>query len=182
MKNSKSSNGVAGEQQEMSSQLDKLFEDSIRDIYWAEKALVKALPKMAKNATSPDLVAGIEAHLAETEEQVQRLEQIFEMLGKQPRGKKCEAMEGLIAEGETHMEETEEGPMRDAAIIASAQKVEHYEISAYGTLRTYAETLGLDEAVTILDTTLSEEKSTDVKLTELAVTNINLLAASEPEQ
>jgi ferritin-like metal-binding protein YciE len=183
MKNSKSNGGQTQDAPEgMSSQLGKLFEDSIRDIYWAEKALVKALGKMQKNASSEELITAIENHIAETEEHVTRLEKVFAVFGKEPRGKKCEAMEGLIKEGETIMEEAEEGPMMDAGIIAAAQKVEHYEIASYGTLRTYAETLGLDEAVSLLEATLEEEKMTDAKLSELAVTSINLMAANEPEE
>jgi len=165
--------------EELSSQLGKLFEDELRDIYWAEKALVKALPKMAKNATSEELVQAIEKHLEETETHVTRCEEIFSILGKEPRGKKCEAMEGLIKESQTIMEEAEEGVMRDAAIISAAQKVEHYEIASYGTLRTFAQTLGFDDAVEILESTLEEEKQTDVSLTELATSTINQQAAEE---
>lgn len=166
--------------EELSTQLGKLFEDELRDIYWAEKALAKALPKMAKKATSQDLVDAIETHLQETEEHISRCEQIFKLLGKEARGKKCEAMAGLITEAESIMEDTEEGVMRDAGIISAAQKVEHYEIASYGTLRTFAETLGLQEAVEILETTLDEEKKTDELLTELAVSTINQEAAEEP--
>lgn len=168
--------------EDLSSQLGKLFEDELRDIYWAEKALVKALPKMAKNATSEELVQAIEKHLEETETHVSRCEEIFSILGKEPRGKKCEAMEGLIKEAQTIMEEAEEGVMRDAAIISAAQKVEHYEIASYGTLRTFAQTLGLDDAVEILESTLEEEKQTDVSLTELATSTINQDAAEEPAE
>jgi ferritin-like metal-binding protein YciE len=182
MKNQKSNTGAQESLDGMSTQLGKLFEDSVRDIYWAEKALVKALGKMSKNASSPELVEAISNHIVQTEEQVARLETVFSILGKEPRGKKCEAMEGLIKEGETVMEEAEEGAMRDAGIIAAAQKVEHYEISAYGTLRTYAQTLGLDEAVVVLEATLEEEKQTDELLNELALSSINLMAASEPKQ
>lgn len=164
---------------ERSSQLGKLFEDELRDIYWAEKALAKALPKMAKNATSEELVAAIETHLEETEEHVNRCEQIFKLLGKEPRGKKCEAMEGLISEAQSVMEDAEEGVMRDAAIISAAQKVEHYEIASYGTLRTFAQTIGLTDAVSILEATLEEEKKTDTLLTELAVATINEEAATQ---
>lgn len=168
--------------EELSSQLGKLFEDELKDIYWAEKALAKALPKMAKKATSEELVEAIETHLEETEEHVSRCEKIFKLLGKEPRGKKCEAMEGLINEAESIMEDTEEGVMRDAGIISAAQKVEHYEIASYGTLRTFAETLGLQEAVELLEATLNEEKKTDEMLTELAVSNINQEAAEEPAE
>ncbi|HEY1039756.1 MAG TPA: ferritin-like domain-containing protein [Bacteroidia bacterium] len=163
------------------SKLMKLFEDSLKDIYWAEKALTKALPKMAKNATSEDLVAAIKEHLQETEEQVKKVEQVFDVLGKKPVAKKCQAMEGLIKEGEEIMKESDKGAMRDAGIIAAAQKVEHYEIASYGTLRTFAQILGLDEATTILEEILEEEKGADEKLTEVAQ-SINLQASSEDEE
>ena len=166
----------------LSSKLEKLFEDELKDIYWAEKALTKALPKMQKNASSPELVEAIEAHLAETEQQVTRIEQVFEMLDKKATSKKCEAMDGLIKEAEELMDESDEGVMRDAAIISAAQKVEHYEIASYGTLRAFAETLGLNEIAALLEQTLEEEKNADKKLTEVAVTAINLEAASEPEE
>lgn len=162
---------------ELSSQLGKLFEDELRDIYWAEKALAKALPKMAKKATSEELVNAIETHQQETEEHIGRCEQIFKLMGKEPRGKKCEAMEGLLAEADSIVEDTEEGVMRDAGIIAAAQKVEHYEIASYGTLRTFAQTIGLEEVVELLESTLEEEKKTDELLTELAVSTINEQAA-----
>lgn len=166
----------------LSSQLGKLFEDELRDIYWAEKALAKALPKMAKKATAQELVDAIEKHLEETEEHVSRCEQIFKLLGKEPRGKKCEAMEGLLKEADSIMEDTEEGVMRDAGIISAAQKVEHYEIASYGTLRTFAETLGMQDAAELLEMTLNEEKATDELLTELAVSTINEGAAEEPAE
>ena len=166
----------------LSSKLEKLFEDELKDIYWAEKALTKALPKMQKNASSPELAEAIEAHLAETEQQVTRIEQVFEMLDKKATSKKCEAMDGLIKEAEELMDESDEGVMRDAAIISAAQKVEHYEIASYGTLRAFAETLGLNEIAALLEQTLEEEKNADKKLTEVAVTAINLEAASEPEE
>jgi ferritin-like metal-binding protein YciE len=178
-KNEKDRSGKAAV---LSTKLEKLFEDELKDIYWAEKALTKALPKMAKNASSPELVEAIETHLAETEEQVSRVEQVFDLLGKKPTAKKCEAMEGLIKEAEEFMEESDEGVMRDAAIISAAQKVEHYEIASYGTLRAFAETLGLTDIVALLEETLEEEKNADEKLTEVAVTAINLEAASEPEE
>lgn len=181
MKNSRSQSND-GSSEEAPSQLEKLFEDNVRDIYWAEKALLKALQKMSKNASSEELINALDQHRAETEEHVTRLEQIFEIVGKTPRGKKCEGMEGLIKEADTVMQESEEGPMRDAGIIASAQKAEHYEICAYGALKTFAQTVGLEEAVSILESTLKEEKATDTKLTELAVSNINLLAAGQPSE
>jgi ferritin-like metal-binding protein YciE len=176
MKKSKNETKIS---EELSSKLGKLFEDELKDIYWAEKALAKALPKMAKNATSEDLIEAIETHLQETEEHVSRCEQVFKLLGKEPRGKKCEAMEGLLKEAQTIMEDADEGVMRDAAIISAAQKVEHYEIASYGTLRTFAQTIGLVEAVSILESTLEEEKKTDALLTDLAVSTINEEAAQE---
>lgn len=166
----------------MSSKLGKLFEEELKDIYWAEKALTKAIPKMIKKASSEELIEALENHLAETEEHVKRAEEVFSALGKEPRAKKCEAMEGLIKEAEEIMEETEEGSMRDAAIIAAAQKVEHYEIASYGTLRTFAEILGLEQAVTVLESTLEEEKNADSTLTEVAMSAINLEAAETEEE
>jgi ferritin-like metal-binding protein YciE len=163
------------------SKLHKLFEDSLKDIYWAEKALTSALPKMAAKATSSELADAIEQHLKETEGHVEKVEKVFEILGKTARGKKCEAMDGLIKEGKTIMSESEEGAMRDAGIIAAAQKVEHYEIASYGTLRTYAEILGLTEAVSVLEEILEEEKNADETLTNVA-TSINLEASEEEEE
>jgi len=160
-----------------SSQLMGLFEDELKDIYWAEKALVKAIPKMIKNATSEELVEALKAHLTETEGQVTRVEQVFEAIGKKPVAVKCEAITGLIKEAGEIMEECEAGSMCDAGIISAAQKIEHYEIATYGTLRQFAETLGLSEVVTLLETTLNEEKGADVKLTEVAVSAINVEAA-----
>lgn len=161
------------------SKLMKFFEDALKDIYWAEKALVKALPKMAKQATAEELVTAIENHLAETKTQVEKVEKVFELIGKKATAKKCDAMAGLIEEAEGIMEETEEGAMRDAGIIAAAQKVEHYEIATYGTLCTYANTLGLKDAATILHEILEEEKSADLKLTDVAVSTINIQATGE---
>ncbi|RVU01334.1 ferritin-like domain-containing protein [Mucilaginibacter limnophilus] len=162
------------------SALHELFVDSLKDIYWAEQHLVKALAKMAKKATSEELRTSIETHIAETENQVTRLESVFELIEEKAAAKKCEAMAGLIKEGEEIMSETEDGSItRDVGIIAAAQKVEHYEIASYGTLKTLAATLGLDEAVEILDATLQEEKKTDGLLTELAEAGINQTAKSE---
>lgn len=163
------------------SKLMKLFEDELKDIYWAEKALTKALPKMAKQATSEELIAALESHLEETIAQVEKLEQVFEILGKKPVAKKCEAMAGLIKEAGEIMESTDDGAMRDAGIISAGQKVEHYEIATYGTLRTFATTLGLKDAADILEEILNEEKSADQKLTEIAESTINLQAAEEEE-
>lgn len=162
-----------------SSQLMKLFEDGLKDIYWAEKALTKAIPKMISNATSEELIDALESHLGETEEQVTRLEEVFAILGKKATAKKCDAMEGLIKEAEGIMEECEEGAMRDAGIIAAGQKVEHYEIATYGTLRQFAETLGLGDAAELLQTTLDEERAADEKLTEVAVSAVNIEASEE---
>ncbi|AWH85850.1 hypothetical protein HYN59_12380 [Flavobacterium album] len=157
--------------------LRELYIDSLKDIYWAEKALTKALPKMAKNAENPNLIAALEDHLNVTEEQVARLEKVFELAGKKAVAKKCEAMDGLIKEGQDIMESTEPGPVRDAGIIAASQKIEHYEIATYGTIRAFAQTLGEDEAVALLEQTLAEEKEADTTLTEAAYNTINFDAA-----
>lgn len=159
------------------SALMKLFEDELKDIYWAEKALTKALPKMAKNATSDELVEAIQNHLQETEEQVKKLEEVFELIGKKAVAKKCEAMAGLIKEGEGIMKDTDKGAMRDAGIISAGNKVEHYEIASYGTLKTFARILGLTEAAEILNDILEEEKNADVTLTGIAESTINILAS-----
>ena len=161
------------------SELMELFEDGLKDIYWAEKALTKALPKMIKKATSPELIKAIENHLGETEAQVAKLEEIFESIGKKAQAKKCEAMHGLIKEGEEIMSETKQGAMRDAGIIAAGQKVEHYEIATYGTLCTFAKTMGLEHAAKLLHEILEEEKAADEKLTEVAVSTINVHAAEQ---
>jgi ferritin-like metal-binding protein YciE len=181
-KGTKKATGENEEEMGNESKLQKLFEEELRDIYWAEKALTKALGKMVKNATSEELSTALEEHLKQTEEHVKRVEEVFATLNLEPRGKKCEAMEGLIKEAETIMEESDEGFMRDAGIISAAQKVEHYEIASYGTLRTFAETLGLDEAAELLAQTLEEEKAADEKLTEVAVSAINIEAAGEGEE
>ena len=159
-----------------SSQLMKLFEDELKDLYWAEKAVTKAIPKMIKNSSSPELIDALTNHLSETGTQVTRLEQVFESIDKRASAKKCEAMEGIIKEGEELMESSEKGAMRDAGIISAGQKVEHYEIASYGTLRQFAETLGLTEAVSLLEATLNEEKAADAKLTEVAVFAVNIQA------
>jgi len=159
-----------------SSQLLKLFEDQLKDIYWAEKALTKAIPKMVDNATSEDLKDALKSHLEETENQINRLEKVFESIDKKATGKKCDAMEGLINEAEDIMESCDEGSMCDAGIILAGQKVEHYEIATYGTLRQFAEVLGLTEAVSLLEETLNEEKAADEHLSEIAEA-INVEAA-----
>jgi len=160
------------------SQLMELFVDELKDIYWAEKALTKAIPKMIKKASSEELIEVLESHLKETEGHVKRCEQVFGAIGKEPKAVKCEAMAGLVKEAGEIMDETEEGPMRDAGIISAAQKVEHYEIATYGTLRTFANALGLDDAASILEQTLEEEKAADKKLTEVAESSINAEAAT----
>jgi ferritin-like metal-binding protein YciE len=147
--------------------LHELFVEEVRDIYDAEKQLVKALPKMAKAAESEELRAAFEEHLEITRAQVGRLEEVFKGLGMPARGKTCEGMKGLIEEGQEAMEEME-GTVLDAALIASAQKVEHYEIATYGTLATFAEVLGLEDAKDLLGQTLDEEKEADEKLTQIA--------------
>lgn len=162
--------------------LRELFVDELKDIIYAERALVKALPKMANNAFDPGLKASIEEHVAVTEGQVDRLVQVFELLGESNRGKKCDAMEGLIKEGESILKETEPGPVRDAGIISASQKIEHYEIASYGTLVAFAKILGEDEVADLLAQTLEEEKEADVKLTDAAYNGINLEAAGEDAQ
>jgi ferritin-like metal-binding protein YciE len=150
------------------SELKEIFVDELKDIYSAESQLLKALPKMAKAAQSGELRTGFEKHLDQTKEHVARLEQIFEGLGEEPTGKKCVGMEGLIKEGGEAIEEDYEGEAKDSLLIGAAQRVEHYEIAAYGTVRAMAEKLGERQAATILGKTLQEEKDTDEKLTQLA--------------
>lgn len=167
-------------QEENNSMLQELFIDELRDIYWAEKHLVKSLPKLEKAASSEELANAFAEHLAVTQEQVSRLEQVFEILGEKPRGKKCEAMEGLVMEAESVIEDTEEGTStRDVALIIAAQKVEHYEIAAYGGLATLAKTMGKTEIKDLLGQTLDEEKETDEILTQLAESSINQSASQE---
>ncbi|WDF58115.1 ferritin-like domain-containing protein [Flavobacterium sp. KACC 22758] len=176
---SKSTDGKVKAKSTAADGLRELFVDSLKDIYWAEKALTKALPKMAKNATSENLITAINDHLSVTEEQVKRLEQVFSLIGEKAAAKKCDAMEGLIKEGESIMEETEAGSVRDAGIIAASQKIEHYEIATYGTLAAFATTLGEDDAVLLLEKTLAEEKEADTLLTEAAYNTINFDANEE---
>jgi ferritin-like metal-binding protein YciE len=148
--------------------LEDLFVDTLKDIYYAEKRILKALPKMAKGAESPKLKKGFEKHLAQTEGQVERLEQVFEIFGQPARGKKCEAIEGIIAEGDTIMKEYKGTAALDAGLISSAQAVEHYEITRYGTLRRWAEMLGRRNAAALLDRSLKEESQTDEQLNVIA--------------
>lgn len=161
--------------------LRELFIDELKDIMYAERALVKSLPKMANNASEGKLRDAINEHIAVTERQVERLSQVFELLGESDRGKKCEAMEGLIKEGETILEDTELGPVRDAGIISASQKIEHYEIASYGTLVAFAKILGEEEVASLLEETLAEEKEADMLLTEAAYNTINLDAAEGEE-
>ena len=158
--------------------LQKLFVEELRDIYNAEKQITRALPKMAKAAESAELQQAFTKHLKETEGQIDRLERIFKDLGQAVRGKTCKGMQGLMEEGKEIMEQEGEGPVLDAALIAAAQKVEHYEMAAYGCLRTYAQLLGLSNAEQLLRQTLEEEEATDKPLTELGESGINQAAAS----
>lgn len=181
-----SSNGMqAGRsQRSLSSQdtgsLEKFFLDGLKDIYWAEKALTKALPKMQKAATTQELKSAFVNHLAQTKEQIVRLESVFEILGKKAQAKKCDAMEGLVKESEGIIEETEAGTItRDVALIMAAQKVEHYEIATYGGLAQLAKTLGREDVKELLGQTLQEEKDTDMLLTEIAESHINEDAKAE---
>ena len=153
--------------------LDDLFEDTLKDIYYAEKKILAALPKMAKAAESDDLRAAFEKHHGETEGQIERLEQVLAVIDKKPAGKKCAAIEGILEEGQEIIKEFKGSPALDAGMLAAAQAVEHYEISRYGTLRTWAEELGLDDAVELLQETLDEEEATDEALTELAKSAVN---------
>lgn len=157
--------------------LDDLFFETLRDIYHAEKQIVRALSRMAKATKTDELREAFEAHREETEGQIERLEKVFEMIGKRPRGKPCEAIEGIIEEGKEVMEDFKGSDALDAGLLAGAQAVEHYEISRYGTLKAWASQLGLNDAVKLLDETLKEEEQTDKKLTNLAERSINKLAA-----
>jgi ferritin-like metal-binding protein YciE len=157
--------------------LENLLVDELRDLLSAEKQMTKALPKMAKAASTEQLTAAFEEHLTQTQGQIARLEQAFEILGHAARAKKCLAMEGLIEEGKEHLEEDMEPTVKDAALIASAQKVEHYEIASYGSARTWAREVGQPEVAELLQATLDEEAETDRKLTQLAETLVNQQAA-----
>jgi len=159
--------------------LDELFHDTLKDIYYAEKKILAALPKMAKAAESDDLRAAFEKHHGETEEQISRLEQVFEAIDEKPQGKKCAAIEGILEEGQEIIKEYKGSPALDAGLVSSAQAVEHYEIARYGTLRTWAEELGLDDASKLLQETLDEEEATDQALTEIAESVVNQEAQSE---
>ncbi len=153
--------------------LEELFHDTLKDIYFAEKKILSALPKMGKAARSPELKKAFEKHRGETEGQVERLDQVFGLIDAKPQGKTCDAIMGIMKEGESVMKEYKDSPALDATLLAVAQAVEHYEISRYGTLKTWAGELGIDKAAKLLDATLQEEKKTDTALTQLAVTIIN---------
>jgi len=153
--------------------LEDLFYDTLKDIYFAERQILRALPKMARAAQSPELKKGFEKHREETEGQVERLQQVFELIGKRAQGKTCEAIQGIIAEGEEIMEEFKGTAALDAGLISAAQAVEHYEIARYGTRKTWAATLGLKEVVGLLDQTLQQETATDKTLSQLATTAAN---------
>jgi ferritin-like metal-binding protein YciE len=156
--------------------LGELFHDTLKDIYFAEKKILTALPKMAKAAQSEELKAAFAKHEGETEEQVARLEQVFKSIGETPKGKTCDAIMGILDEGKEIMDEYKDMPALDAGLLAAAQAVEHYEISRYGTLKCWAGELGYTEAVKLLDATLNEEKKTDLALTKLAQNEVNLHA------
>jgi ferritin-like metal-binding protein YciE len=159
--------------------MTELFENALKDMFWAEKALTRAMPKLIKHSSSRHLIDVLETHLAETQEQAAMLEQVFAILGKKPAAKRCEAMEGLIKEGEEIIKGTAEGPQRDAGIIAASRKVEHYEIASYSTLCFFARTLNLDDAAAILEDILDQEKNADTTLAELAIITINVSSLLE---
>lgn len=158
--------------------LDDLFLDTLKDIYYAEKQIVKTLPKLAKAAQSPELKAGFEKHLEETEGHVERLEQIFDIIGAPARGKTCEAILGIIEEGKSIMEEFKDTPALDAGLVSAAQAVEHYEIARYGTLKTWARQMGRADVVKLLEATEKEEIAADKTLSQVAMTDANRKAAA----
>jgi ferritin-like metal-binding protein YciE len=162
--------------------LRQLLEDQLKDIYWAEKAITKSMPEMVEKVSSQELVDELSEHMEETIQQVSRLENVFEILGLKAEAEKCEGMEGLIDEAEDIIDDLEEGPVRDAGIIAAAQKIEHYEIASYGTVKSFANLLGEFEAASLLEETLEEEKEADQRLTDLAESIINIEAASSDER
>lgn len=164
--------------------LHELFVEELRDMYDGEKRIIKALPKIAKHAQSDELRSALTEHLRQTEKQATRLEQVFKSIGETPRGKKCDGIVGILEEGNTMMEELEEGPILDAALIAGCQKVEHYEIASYGTLAYFAELMGHERAKELLGTTLDEEKAADEKLNTIATSEVNreaLMSGGEDE-
>lgn len=159
--------------------LDDLFYETLKDIYYAERKILKTLPKMARGAQDPKLKAAFEKHKEETEGQIERLQQVFEIIGKRPRAKTCPAIDGIIEEGEEIMEDFKGAPALDAGLLAAAQAVEHYEISRYGTLSAWAKQLGLKDAAKLLDETLAEESKTDDALSKLAETAVNVAAGEK---
>jgi ferritin-like metal-binding protein YciE len=179
MATQKRSGGTAQKSDE--TMLHELFMDELKDIYWAEKHLTKALPKMSKSATSQELSSAFSQHLRETEGQIQRIEKVFQKLNMPAKAKKCDAMEGLVKEAQSLMDELPKGSkVRDAGMIIAAQKVEHYEIAAYGSLVQLAKVMGKNDIADLLAQTLEEEKNTDQKLTRLAESGINISAEQEP--
>lgn len=175
---SKKTTGNTGKMED--SEFHEFFVDELKDIYWAEKHLVKALPKMKKAATSPELAAAFETHTQETQTHIDTLEQVFALLDEKPVAKKCDAMAGLLEEADSIISDTEKGTLtRDAGLILAAQKVEHYEIATYGTLKTFAETMGHTDVADLLQQTLDNEKATDEALTSIAESFVNEQAASE---
>ncbi len=181
MKNdNKNKKGSQQREQAKESLLEKFFTDQLKDIYYAEQQLTKALAEMQKAASTEELEDAFEEHIRQTERQIKRLEKVFKMIGAEPEGKKCEAMDGLIREAKSIISDTKEGSMtRDAALIIAAQKVEHYEIASYGGLAQLAVTMGLDQAAALLEKTLDEEEQTDKKLTDIAESYINMEAEDE---
>jgi ferritin-like metal-binding protein YciE len=180
-KSDKSTKDAAGNTGKMEdSEFHEFFVDELKDIYWAEKHLVKALPKFKKAATSPELAAAFEKHTVETQNHIATLEEVFSLLDEKAVAKKCDAMAGLLEEADSILEDTEAGTLvRDAGLILAAQKAEHYEIATYGTLKTFAEVMGHTEVANLLAQTLADEKATDVALTEIAEGFVNEQAAAE---
>lgn len=180
---SKSQMKKAGASGDVQSALLEFFTEEVKDIYWAEKHLLKALPKMKKAASSPELQEAFETHLEQTQEHVSRLEEVFSLLNEKPEAKKCDAMAGLVEEGEGIISDTEDGTAtRDVGLILAAQKVEHYEIATYGGLAQLAKTLGRNDIKEILGQTLAEEKETDQLLTDIAESHVNYEASTESEE
>ncbi|TIL43945.1 ferritin-like domain-containing protein [Mesorhizobium sp.] len=167
------------ESQSKAKGLEDLFHDGLKDVYYAERKILAALKKMAKGAESDELTAAFEKHRDETEAQIERLQQVFEIFGKRPQAKTCPAIDGIIEEGQEILEEFKEAPALDAGLVAAAQEVEHYEIARYGTLITWAGLLGLKDAVPLLEETLEEEKATDEALTQLGEASVNERAMQE---
>ncbi|MCR4033817.1 MULTISPECIES: ferritin-like domain-containing protein [Flavobacterium] len=177
IKNNAKKINIVAPSPDAATELKDLFIDSLKDIYWAENALLSALPKMAANASSAGLSGAILEHISVTENQVARLEQVFDLLGEKAEGKKCEAMAGLLKEGDSIILETAPGAVRDAGIIAASQKIEHYEIATYGTLVAFAKAIGENDAAKLLTQTLAEEKEADCLLNDVALNLVNLVAA-----